>query len=254
FRRVLLRSQRMDVNDPEELDFEINKLVENLFLKDKEEGLTEHDIKQVSNRSNDSFKILDSQKKWEYLYVSINNLYTVETNSKLEQKVIKGMIDKQVKLFNNYIINNKSFKMSDLDMEIIKNIPQGGNWRNIPQSTVNKSKRLLGIQETGGRTTLYGRMMYDKPSYTITTYFNRPGNGAYIHPVKDRVITMREGARLQGFHDQYYFFGNQRNILNQIGNAVPPFIGYLFGKKLKKLLDVQNSVDLFSGAGGLLSG
>src|SRR5699024_5831329 len=71
-----LAKQRMDVNDPEELDFEINKLVENLFLKDKEEGLTEHDIKQVSNRSNDSFKILDSQKKWDYLDVSINNLYT----------------------------------------------------------------------------------------------------------------------------------------------------------------------------------
>src|SRR5699024_12047436 len=57
-----LAKQRMDVNDPEELDFEINILVENLFLKDQEEGLTEHDIKQVSNRSNDSFKILDSQK------------------------------------------------------------------------------------------------------------------------------------------------------------------------------------------------
>ena len=139
-------------------------------------------------------------------------------------------------------------------MDIIKSIPQGGNWKNIPQHIVEKSKRLLGIQKTGGRTTLYGRLNYNKPSYTITTYFNRPGNGCNIHPTQDRVLTAREAARLQGFFDDYFFWGNQKDILNQIGNAVPPLIAFLFADKFKKILNIKKSIDLFSGAGGLALG
>jgi len=119
---------------------------------------------------------------------------------------------------------------------------------------MNKSQRLLGIQKKGGRTTLYGRLEYKKPSYTITTYFNRPGNGCNIHPTQNRVLTTREGARLQSFFDDYLFWGNQKDILNQIGNAVPPLIGFLFGKNLKEKLGIKKSIDLFSGAGGLSLG
>ncbi|HGS8953084.1 TPA: Alw26I/Eco31I/Esp3I family type II restriction adenine-specific DNA-methyltransferase [Clostridioides difficile] len=174
--------------------------------------------------------------------------------SELDNKVDEVTKLKQKYITNNFVINNKSYKMSDLDMEIITSVPAGGNWQNIPQETMNKSKRLLGIQKTGGRTTLYGRLQYDKPSYTITTYFNRPGNGCYIHPVNNRVLTTREAARLQCFPDDYYFYGNQKDILNQIGNAVPPVIGYLIGEKIIKSLGCGISLDLFSGAGGLLYG
>ena len=154
----------------------------------------------------------------------------------------------------NEIYNNFNYKLSDLDLEIIKNIPPGGNWKNIPQSTIEKSKRLLGIQRTGGRTTLYGRLDYNRPSYTITTYFNRPGNGCYIHPEEDRVLNTREAARLQTFPDDYYFCGNQRDILNQIGNAVPPLMAYQLTKEIKKHISCETALDLFSGAGGLLLG
>lgn len=173
--------------------------------------------------------------------------------SKHEENIIKGILIKNT-YNDDMILNHTSFKMSDLDMEIIQSVPQGGNWRDIPQETMNKSKRLLGIQKTGGRTTLYGRMDYNKPSYTITTYFNRPGNGTYIHPIHDRVISVREAARLQGFQDDYYFFGNQRQVLNQIGNAVPPLIGYQIGRKIVDKTGYIKSLDLFTGAGGFVTG
>lgn len=152
------------------------------------------------------------------------------------------------------LLNNTTYKLSELDMQMVKSIPEGGNWQNIPNKIVQKSKRLQGIVKSGGRTTLYGRLKYNNPSYTITTYFNRPGNGCYIHPIKNRVITTREAARLQGFPDNYYFFGNQRDKLNQIGNAVPPIMGFQLGKQLKEHLHVSNAVELFAGAGGLFYG
>ncbi len=101
---------------------------------------------------------------------------------------------------------------------MIRSIPAGGSWKDIPMETVEKSKRLKRITQTGGRTTLYGRIDYNKPSYTITTYFNRPGNGTYVHPIHQRVLSVREAARFQAFRDDYYFFGNKTQHLKQVGN------------------------------------
>lgn len=161
---------------------------------------------------------------------------------------------KYQKLNNDEVLNHITFKMSDLDMEMIKAVPQGGNWKNIPYETVMKSKRLQKITQTGGRTTLYGRIDYKKPSYTITTYFNRPGNGTYIHPTNDRVLSVREAARFQCFKDSYYFYGNKTQLLNQIGNAVPTLFAYQLGKRIYDITGCKRSIDLFCGAGGLTSG
>jgi DNA-cytosine methyltransferase len=174
--------------------------------------------------------------------------------STLNRKVVQGLVDKYTKLSEGIILNHTTFKLSDLDMEMIRPIPQGGNWKNIPKKTVDKSRRLIKITETGGRTTLYGRLHYNKPSYTITTYFNRPGNGTYVHPIHDRVLSVREAARFQAFPDDHYIYGNKTQTLKQIGNAVPALMAYQIGRKIVDRIGVVKSVDLFCGAGGLTSG
>ena len=171
-----------------------------------------------------------------------------------EKKVLENLEEKYCKMHSNIILNHTTFKLSDLDLEMIANIPQGGNWKDIPSETVKKSKRLERITETGGRTTLYGRIDYQKPSYTITTYFNRPGNGTYVHPIHQRVISVREAARFQTFPDDYYFTGNKTDTLNQVGNAVPVLLAYQIGKKIIEKTGCSSSVDLFSGAGGMTYG
>lgn len=174
--------------------------------------------------------------------------------NKFDINVIKGITLKYTALLKNQILNHTTFKLSDLDLEMIKDIPPGGNWKNIPEETVKKSKRLKKITQTGGRTTLYGRIDYDKPSYTITTYFNRPGNGTYIHPVHNRVLSVREAARFQTFKDDYYFFGNKTQLLKQVGNAVPTLLAYQIAKQIKEKTDCSTSIDLFCGAGGMTVG
>ena len=172
----------------------------------------------------------------------------------LEKKALDGIVVKYKAITNGEVLNHTTFKLSDLDLEMIKSVPQGGNWKNIPPETVAKSKRLERITSTGGRTTLYGRIDYEKPSYTITTYFNRPGNGTYVHPIHERVLSSREAARFQTFRDDYYFFGNKTQLLKQIGNAVPTILAYQIGKKIKDVTGCSKSIDLFCGAGGMTAG
>ncbi len=183
-----------------------------------------------------------------------NILSIHEPNDSFETKVIVGITNKYISLYNGYILNHSTFKLSDLDLEMIKSVPQGGSWKDIPSETVEKSKRLKRITQTGGRTTLYGRIDYSKPSYTITTYFNRPGNGTYVHPVHERVISVREAARFQTFKDDYFFYGNKTQLLKQVGNAVPTLLAYQIGKKIVDITGCNKSIDLFCGAGGMTVG
>lgn len=176
-----------------------------------------------------------------------------EINS-FQREVIKSIKEKYNLLEKNMVLNHTSFKLSDLDMQVVRSVKPGGNWKQIPLEVAKKSKRIMRIRETGGRTTLYGRLDYEKPSYTITTYFNRPGNGTNIHPKHNRVITVREAARIQSFPDSYLFYGNQKNKLTQIGNAVPPYMSYQIARRIKEKINVCKSLDLFCGAGGMTTG
>src|SRR2546425_1352303 len=152
------------------------------------------------------------------------------------------------------VYNHVSAKLSELDLRMIKCVRPGGNWRDIDPSI--PSKRLdqirLGVKG-GSRSTYYGRLRWNRPSYTISTYFSRPGNGCFIHPEQDRLISLREGARLQSFRDSYRFFGSRTSKYSQIGNAVPPLLAYAIAHGLKGSAP-STLVDLFSGAGGLSEG
>ena len=161
---------------------------------------------------------------------------------------------KYLMIKDNIVINHTTSKLSDLDLEMVTNIPPGGNWRDLPESIIKKSKRLMQMKASGGRTTLYGRIDEQSPSYTISTYFNRPGNGTFIHPKHDRLISAREAARFQSFPDSYYFTGSKGEVLKQIGNAVPVLMAEAIGQNIKKILKAKTSLDLFAGAGGLTYG
>ncbi len=88
--------------------------------------------------------------------------------------------------------------------------------RNAPELTPN-----CWLNKKGG-TDLFGRMWWDRPSFTIRTEFFKPEKGRYLHPEQHRPITHREAARLQGFPDEFRFTGSKIQVARQIGNAVPP--------------------------------
>jgi DNA (cytosine-5)-methyltransferase 1 len=156
------------------------------------------------------------------------------------------------------IPNHYSARLSELDLAMAIHVPPGGNWKNIPTSI--PSQRLAQIRKSyakgeGSRSTYYGRLRPEKPAYTINTYFGRPGNGCHLHydyaGGQHRVISQREAARLQSFPDNFVFLGSRTAINTQIGNAVPPLLGYQIALHFGS---PGIFVDLFSGAGGLALG
>lgn len=135
---------------------------------------------------------------------------------------------------------------------MIAAIPEGGNWQSIPPGLSARVDQIRRRSEERGlvHTTYYGRLRGDMPSYTINTYFSRIGNGCFIHPTQPRLISLREGARLQSFPDRVKFHGARRAQYEQIGNAVPPLLAQSVASTLQQGL----VADLFSGAGGLSLG
>ena len=105
-------------------------------------------------------------------------------------------------------------------MDLIKRIPKdGGSRTDLPEEyQLECHKRCNGFKD------VYGRMAWDKPAPTITGGCFNPSKGRFLHPEKDRAVTMREAALLQGFPRRYKFprVKNKAHIAEMIGNALPP--------------------------------
>jgi len=86
----------------------------------------------------------------------------------------------------------------------------------------------------------YGRLNPNGIAPTITTRFDTPSGGKFIHPFENRTLTPREAARIQSFPDSFEFIGTKSNICKQIGNAVPPKLAYCLAIMVKEILNNEN--------------
>jgi site-specific DNA-cytosine methylase len=130
-------------------------------------------------------------------------------------------------------------------MSIVERIPPGEGIRAIPpQDLPDRFKRMRTISTGALRqdcTTLYHRLNWAKPSYTITCYFTNVSSGPFVHPVANRALTPREAARLQSFPDRYRFLDKQ--VQRQIGNAVPPLLAKAVAKEIAATFDAASDFD-----------
>ena len=92
------------------------------------------------------------------------------------------------------------------------------------------------IRPKSGYGNTYAKLWWDRPSTTITRNFSCPSSSRCIHPRDSRAMSIREGARLQSFPDDYQFYGSDSMKRLEIGNAVPPLLSMAIAKQMAKAL------------------
>ncbi len=111
-----------------------------------------------------------------------------------------------------------------------------GIYNHEPTQHTPEMRRRLRVLRPGEREpgSFHDRLDPDRPSYTL-----RAGTGNFsplrpIHYRYDRVITVRESARLQGFADHFIWpdWIPRLQQYRQVGNAVPPPVARAAGEYL----------------------
>ena len=120
-------------------------------------------------------------------------------------------------------------------LKFLKMIPEGGNWRDLPENIIPIA--MGGAYKSGGgKVGFYRRLSYDQPSPTVVT---SPVQKATMmcHPTQDRSLSIKEYARIQQFPDDWIFTGTTAAKYRQIGNAVPVGLAEAIGKAVCAVAD-----------------
>ncbi len=125
---------------------------------------------------------------------------------------------------NSVITNHTGTKHTEHVINVIAQVPEGGNHRDLPP----------GVGDSRKFNEAWTRYHSKKPSKTIDT-----GHRNHFHYKWNRVPSVRENARLQSFPDTFVFLGNKTAQYRQVGNAVPPLLGKVLAEQLRKYLDYE---------------
>ncbi|CAN7109204.1 unnamed protein product [Brassica rapa subsp. narinosa] len=160
--------------------------------------------------------------------------------------------------------------LSEDDYNRVCQIPKkkGANFRDLPglivrnDNTVGRDPSMEPVLLPSGKRLVpeyvftfqqgkskrpFARLWWDE---TVPTVLTVPScsNQAFLHPEQDRILTIREAARLQGFPDYFQFCGTVKQRYCQIGNAVAVSVsralGYSLGMAFRGLAGDENMIKL----------
>jgi len=150
----------------------------------------------------------------------------------------KSEYQKLLRNGDTLVHNHSAANLSSINLERLKHIPQGGSWRDIPFDLLPEGMKRARRSD---HTKRYGRLHPDGLCSTILTKCD-PHWGCFFHPYEERVLSVREAARIQAFPDHYVFEGNISQQYEQVGNAVPPLLAKAVGLEIRKCLTRQSPI------------
>ena len=152
---------------------------------------------------------------------------------------------------NHSLYNHKAPGHTKKMFERIKSIQQGENMKKAYERLVKEGKEDFVKENFPNK--LYAarnrRLIPTEPSFTVTSHCL----DEMIHPILHRGLTPREVARLQSFPDWYQFKGPyvkfhsdpEQDQYEQIGDAIPPLLGYALGKEVVRTLnEIMEEINL----------
>ena len=148
------------------------------------------------------------------------------------------------------VANHVSMQHTQRLIERFKHIPIGGSLVDVPIEHGQRHRNGHQLDVKARFKMNNQRLDPEKISTAITASFQ----SNFIHPLLNRNLTAREGARIQTFPDSFRFFGPRtlmsKTLLakegrhneiglsqyNQIGNAVAPMVAKSVGEAILKCL------------------
>lgn len=130
-------------------------------------------------------------------------------------------------------------------IEALKGLPEPDEPHNIPNhepiplspkklkkiSKLKWNQALIHYQGSEGK--IYTNFIRLHPYKLAPTVM---GSSRFIHPFKNRILTVRENARLMGFPDNHIFCGGRDLQFNQVGEAVPPPLAKAIAEEVLRYL------------------
>ena len=145
---------------------------------------------------------------------AISNMPTVSLDGIVDNPNPNTSYEKYLASAKPTITNHIKTNHSKKAVERMRQVGNGENFTSL-------SEKINSVHSGA-----YGRLCWDEVAPTITTRFDTPAGGRFIHPAEDRTLTPREAARIQSFPDSFIFVGNKTSVCKQIGNAVPPKMSF----------------------------
>lgn len=155
---------------------------------------------------------------------AIGNLGKPTRDGKIDNPTPKTEYEKYLSCNSEYIYNHMQTQHSPIAIDRMQRIGNGDNFTSLAEK--------INSVHSGS----YGRLCWEEQAPTITTRFDTPAGGRFIHPLENRTLTPREAARIQSFPDDFTFYGNKTSVCKQIGNAVPPKVSYFLARLVKNVL------------------
>ncbi|KAK4280946.1 hypothetical protein QN277_012498 [Acacia crassicarpa] len=161
------------------------------------------------------------------------------------------------------IYDHRPLRLNEDDYQRVCQIPRkkGANFRDLPGVRVGADNKVEWDPDVervylesgkplvpdyamtfirGTSSKPFARLWWDETIPTVVTRAE-PHNQAILHPEQDRVLTVRENARLQGFPDYYKLCGPVKERYIQVGNAVAVPVARALGFSLGRAF--QGSAD-----------
>lgn len=227
--RVFFVGIRKDILDSNTISFYLPSiLLSRASIKKRTLGDALEDLPQI--RSNP--KKLNTKKENE-IKIGNNDSFGENISTSSYESLVS--MSGYTKIINNYrgkliipkkLFNHKCRFNNNDDLEIFRLLKPGLTLKN-PE---NKEALRLVKYDTSSFGDKYFKLSKNLPSRTIVAHLENDNNGYIHHGDIPRGISPREAARIQSFPDWYFFEGGIGKQYKQIGNAVPPLIGRLFGE------------------------
>ena len=190
-------------------------------------------------------KYMVPQKRERIILVAIRNDYAGKVTFKWPSPYYRIMTLRDAffkgELYDCDTPNSCGASYSAKKEAVLKLVPQGGDWRDLPPDV---AKDYMGVSYTsgGGKTGMARRLSLDEPSLTLTCSPVQKQTER-CHPTETRPLTVREYARIQTFPDDWSFAGSMASKYKQIGNAVPVNLAYAIGRAVVRLLNQIDELD-----------